>query len=147
MSVSLGRFLHLLSLIHFQPSGNFRHSMQICTCLAWLIKGWSCNRALSRAVSVFKYKCKILWRLSCHWEMLTLPLRLVFCNHIALFCIAIHVSWMCITGKAQPHADGGWLTSASSLCALIAYWPPVCVLLLWWDALYIPESNVKLFLI
>lgn len=75
--------------------------------------------------------------------MLTLPLRLASCNHIALFCIAIHVSWMCITGKAQPHADGGW----HSLCALIAYWPPVCVLLLWWDALYITESNVKLFLI
>lgn len=30
MSVSLCRFVHLTSLIHFQPSGNFRNWMKIC---------------------------------------------------------------------------------------------------------------------
>lgn len=72
VSVSLCRFGHLSSLIHFQPSRNFRNSMQICSCLGWLLQGLSYNWVLSIKVSVSRWVWKMLWGLSWHWEMLTL---------------------------------------------------------------------------
>lgn len=91
--------------------------------------------------------CKTLWGLSWHWEMLTLS-EISFILH--LYCFDLHFS-SCVFGCVNvllPRHNR--ILVVDHLClqfifipiSLITYWPPIYILLVWQDAVYIPEGKL-----